>query len=376
MKKPALLFVALALTLTVMPASGSASPIADDTPYGREDNALGTLRWLPRNAIEKPAANQFRLVVVYDGSLNDAGQPIPMKAKGAFGVKIFTTSVLDLKMKGHSAKVSDLRQFTGQSGIPPQVDESFAGLAGDVRDGACSKLSTPGAFSQAYSTSRQFFFPGTTPYQPISAPGTCETVDASVEVRDANGNLTGFNTTVTNHVPGFYVDFEWPTRPLPQLGGSRFLAEVWYGGAYDSSGDPGPFPNGVDASGASKSVGSPGDYDATYSFTANPGGAGPACTDWGVPDQAGTWADVTVNVPAAAKKVTFKLFPKGDWDIIVLDPDGTKGIAGNWMGSDEQLVVPASGANNIPELIPGNFTFRGCNFSGEQTVMGAVIIEY
>lgn len=373
MRKIAPLFLVLALAVGTLGSPASAS--RDDTPYGREDNALGTLRWLPKNALEAPtAANRYRLVVIYDRSLDANGQPIALKAKGTFGVKIFTTSQLDLKMKAHSPFVGDLKTLSGQPGLPAQADETFAGVYGDVRDGACSKAGTS-AFSAAYSTSRTFFHAGTSPYAAASGAGFCEQVTASTEVRDANGNVIGFDTTVKTHVPGFWIDFEWPTRPLPQLGGSRFMAEVWYGGVYDSSGDPGPFPNGVDTSGASKSVGSPGDYAQTVSFSATPGGTGPSCTDWGTPDQPGTWADYKVTVPPTATKVTFRLFPKGDWDLIVLDPEGTKGISGNWAGSDETLVVPASGTNNIPELIPGEFTMRACNFTGEQTILGSVTIE-
>ena len=378
MRKSALVVAALALTLAIVPAVGSASPVGDSTPYGREDNAIGTLRWLPRNANEKPTgANVSRLVVVYDTSRDEAGASIPLKAKGAFGVKMFTTNQVDVKMKGHSAKVGDLNTFTGQS-LPAQANETAIAVYGDVRDGACSKAGTP-AFSAAYSTTRTFFHAGSTPYAPVTAPGVCEIVDSSTEVRDASGQLLGFTTTATNHVPGFYVDVEWATRTV--TGGlatnAHLLAEIWYGAAYDSAGDPGPFPNGVDTTGASKSVGSPGDYDAVYTFTANPGGTGAACVDTTGSDigAPGSWMDVKIQVPADAKKLTFSLFPKGDWDLKIIDPDGTERVSGWAGGFREQVIAPGSGSQAFPEIIPGEYTMRACNFTGEMSTFGAVIIE-
>ncbi|HEX9891526.1 MAG TPA: hypothetical protein VGB28_05645 [Actinomycetota bacterium] len=360
-----------ALALGSLPAA--ATP--DLTPYGREDNALGTMRWLPRNANEKAPTNQFRLVVVYDTSITETGAPMPLKVRGAFGVKIFTTSA-NLRMKNHASSVGDLKTLTGQANLGP-VDEVFAGVYGDVRDGTCSKLET-GGFSQAYSTPRSFFHPGTEPYAPVSAPGTCEVVDASDAVLDQDGNVTGYQTTVTNHVPGFWIDVDWPTVNANVLGTGRSAAEVWYGGAYDSTGDPGPFPNGVDTTGASKSLGGPGDYQ-TLSFTANPGAIGDPCD--GIPDQpavgalAGSWQEIKVQVPDTATKVTFMLFPKGDWDLTVYNPDGLKRTSGGWTTLSETVIAPASGTANFPSLVAGEYRMLACNYSGEQTILGGVMIE-
>jgi hypothetical protein len=371
----AVLPAALLLSLPIAPATG-----ADLTPYGREDNALGTLRWLPRNALETAPAGQFRLVVAYDTSLNEAGAAIPLKAKGAFGAKIFHRSH-NLTMTNHSAMVQDLKQFSGQTGLPAQVDQNLIAVAGDVRDGTCSKLSNPATFSQAYSTSRFFFHPGQTAYVPVSAGGTCEEVTDSVEVRNPETQeLLGFNTAVTNHVPGFWIDVSWPTfaSPLGILGQpARSGAEVWYGAAYDSAGDPGPFPNGVDTTGASKSLGAPADTTQTFSFTANPGGTGGACVDTTGGDIGadGSWQDVKIQVPPGSTKVTFRLSPIGDWDLIVINPDDLKKISGNSPPMDETSVAPGTGTPNFPELVPGEYTMRACNFAGETTIFGSVTIE-
>jgi hypothetical protein len=318
------------------------------------------------------------MVVVYDSSINEAGAAIPLKAKGAFGAKIFTGSH-NLAMQGHSAHVQDLRQFSGQSGIPAQVDQTFIAVAGDVRDGACSKLATPGAFSQAYSTTRTFFHPGQTPYAPVSEPGTCEEVTASNEVRHPETQeLLGFNTAVTNHVPGFWIDVTWPVINTVVLGQGRTAVEVWYGAAYDNAGDPGPFPNGVDTTGASKSIGGPGDF-TTLSFTAGPGAIGDPCDGLpdqpAVPAQPGSWQEIKVQVPPTATKVTFMLFPKGDWDLTVYDPDGLKRTSGGWAALSETVIAPASGTANFPAIIPGEWRMLACNFSGEQTILGGVMIE-
>ena len=219
---------------------------------------------------------------------------------------------------------------------------------------------------------------------PFIFRSACEVVDSSTQVLDGSGKVVGFDTTVTNHVPGFWIDVEWLTRAIPQgLGTGYLAAEVWYGTVYDNTGDPGPFPSGVDTSGASKSIGTPGDYTATYAFTANPGGTGAECVNTGgvgvgTPS---SWQDVKVQVPANAKKVTFRLFPKGDWDLLIFNPDGLKRTSGAFGGIHEQSVAPATTSNanasspNFPELIPGEYTMRACNFTGEPNTFGGVIIE-
>lgn len=370
----------IGLALGLLPA---ASGTAGASPVGGDTNPLGSLYWLPDNANEKGSvpANRYRLVVAYDRSLNAAGQPTPLLGKGPFGVKF--TAASDITMTNHSTRVTDLKSVTGRPEADV-LDQNAMGVAGDVRDGACSKVTEP-TFSQAYSTTRSFFFPGQTPYAPVSAPGTCETVDSSVEVRDANDVVVGFQTTVTNHVPGFWIEVNWPEHALTvpvlnqPLFGGRQQAEVFYGSFFDTGGDNGNWYQVADTTGTSTSVGSPGQYDYTFTLTANPGaGSNPLgsdpCNSLGAPSQAGTWADVKVQVPQGTTKAVFKLFFHGDWDLRVIDPLGRIGDNGFFVGSEETETVPTAGSGNIPTLEPGEFTIRGCNPSGEPTIRGAVIL--
>jgi hypothetical protein len=365
MRKLVLLSLLVSLVAVLAPASVGA------TPFGGETNPIGSLRWLPDNANEKGqvGANQFRLAVVYDYSLDTQGKPIaPLLAKGAFGVKFYTTSAADLRMVEHSESVISLGDVGGDPVGP--VDEVFMGVAGDVRDSSCPQAGVSPA-SAAYSTTRTFFHAGSSPYQPVTGPGACEVVDATTPVSG------GFNTTVTTHVPGFWIDVTWPTRTVPAAGTGRLMADVWYGALYDTEGEEGDFYETADAEGDSKSVGSPGEYDATFSFSGTPGAVGEPCP--GFPGQtdapAGTFQEVKVSVPADATKVTFKLFPKGDWDLRVVDPSGNVGDSGAFGGLDETEVVPSNGNGNIPELVPGEFTMRACNYTGEPATFGAVNIE-
>jgi len=358
-----------ALGLAAVPASAGR---LDQTPYGLEDNPIGTIGWLPANANESAPGGQSRLIVVFDRSLDDAGAPIALKAKGTFGAKFFTTNP-DVRMAGHSPDVTSLDDV--DPNLAP-ADPAFMGVAGDVRSGACSKAGTA-SFSEAYTTTRSFFHAGTEPYAPVSEPGTCEVVDDSVEIVDGQGNILGYQTTVSNHVPGFWVDVTWPTRPLPIGGGGYALADVYYGTLYDTAGEDGEWYTTADAQGQGTSTGSPGDYSALYRFTAGPGATGAECVDTtgegiGAPD---SWEDVKVVVPANATKVTFRLFPKADWDLIVINPDGIRRVSGDVGGFDEEIVAPASGTANFPDLVPGEYTMRGCNFTGEQSVLGGVIIQ-
>lgn len=365
---------ALVAALGAAPASAVRAP---STPYGMESNPLGTIHWLPANANETTPAGVDRLVVVYDQSIDEAtGDTIPLLAKGPFGVKFFTSSP-DPRMVGHSASITSLDDV--DANLAP-ADPAFMGVAGDVRDGDCAKAGTE-AFSAAYSTTRSFFHPGETVYEPISAPGTCEVVDDSQPVLDANGALIGYNTTVTNHVPGFWIDVNWPTRDVSvpvfgSLSSGYLMGELWYGSLFDTAGEDGEWYAVADTTGQSTSIGGPGDYDQVLSFTANPGGLGPSCTAYPqVPDVEDTFDEVKIDVPAEATKVTFRLFPKSDWDLIVLNPLGEKKISGDSLGFDEQVVAPATGSQNFPELAPGEYTMRACNFSGETTIVGGVIIE-
>jgi hypothetical protein len=368
------------LMLGLSPAMTTA---AAASPAGGDTNPLGTLSWLPDNAIEKPQVGQgrSRLVVVYDRSLNATGQPANLLAKGPFAAKFFAAS--DVTMVAHSPHLSDIKTATGQPQADP-VDQAFLGVAGDVRDGACSKLGQP-TFSAAYSTTRSFFHAGANAYAPISGVGTCERVDSSVPVTDGSGNITGYQTRVTNFVPGFWIDVVWPehNQTVPvfgQLFGGRQQAEVFYGALFDTAGQDGEWYETGDTTGTSTSVGSPGQYDITFSLTANPGaGSHPTnssdpCSSLGPPSQPGTWTDLKVNIPAGTTKAVFKLFPHGDWDMVVFDPNGRRATAGFFTGSEETETVPSAGAGNIPDLVPGEFTIRGCNAAGEPTIRGAVIL--
>jgi hypothetical protein len=372
------LVVGLALGLTPAVTSAAAA-----SPAGGDTNPLGSLSWLPDNANEKSqvAAGRSRLVVVYDRSLNAAGQPTTLLGKGPFGAKFFAAS--DVSMVDHSPRVSDLKTVTGQPQAD-QLDQVVMGVAGDVRDGACSLLGQP-TFSAAYSTTRAFFHQGATPYAPISGVGTCERVDSSVASMDDAGNTIGYLTTVTNFVPGFWIDVVWPehNQDVPLAGrlvGGHQQSEIFYGSFFDTGGEDGDWYEVGDTTGTSTSVGAPGHYDITFSLTANPGaGSHPTnsndpCSSLGAPSQPGTWADIKVNVPPGTTKAVFKLFPHGDWDLIVIDPDGRRATNGYFVGSEETETVPSSGGGNIPDLVPGEFTIRGCNAAGEPTVRGAVIL--
>ncbi len=374
---------ALVVGLTFGMTTAVTAPVAA-SPAGGDTNPLGSLSWLPDNANEKSevGAGRSRLVVVYDRSLNATGQPAALLGKGPFGAKFFAAS--DVTMVAHSPRLTDLKTVTGQSQAD-QLDQVVMGVAGDVRDGACSNLGQ-GTFSAAYSTTRSFFHSGTTPYAPISGVGTCERVDSSVASLDGAGSVTGYVTRVTTFVPGFWIDVVWPehNQTVPAVGqllGGRQQAEIFYGSFFDTGGENGDWYEVADTTGTSTSVGSPGQYDITFSLTANPGaGSNPLnssdpCSSLGPPaSPPGTWADIKVNIPPGTTKAVFKLFPHGDWDLIVIDPQGRRATNGFFVGSEETETVPSSGSGNIPDLVPGEFTVRGCNPGGEPTVRGAVIL--
>ncbi|MGH2691128.1 MAG: hypothetical protein ACRDHM_01340 [Actinomycetota bacterium] len=237
--------VAIPLVLVALAALAPANA-ASAAPAGPETNPLGTLTWLPNNTNQTPPAGLHRLVVIYDRSLNAAGKPSALLANGAFGVKITTTSP-DLRMKAHSPRVGSV---AGTGGI----DEILLAVEGDTRDGACSKAGTSG-FSEAFSSTRLFVYPGSSPYQPQNGPGACEVVNSSTRVSG------GFETRVTTHVPGFWIDVEWPTPddPLGPGGGGDLLTDVWYEAVYDTGGQSGEFYQTSDAAGTSRSIGSPED---------------------------------------------------------------------------------------------------------------------
>jgi hypothetical protein len=228
MRKLTVSLVLLALA-TLAPA-GTAVAV----PAGPETNPVGSLRWLPSFTNAKPAAGLNRLVVVYDRSLNSAGKPAALFAKGPFALRIGSTSP-GLRMKGHSPGVGSIDE-AGPLG------EAVIAVHGDVRDGDCAEAGSP-AFSAAYSSTRSFLHNGSTPYEPESGPGACEVVDSSTR------SGSGFQTRVTTYVPGFWVDVQWSSSaPTPQ---------VWYEALYDSQGENGPFYTTSDSAGASTSIQGP-----------------------------------------------------------------------------------------------------------------------
>jgi hypothetical protein len=352
MRKIAIPLVLLALA-TLAPAGTAAA-----APAGPEANPVGTLRWLPDNTNETQPAGLHRLVVIYDRSLNAAGKPSTLLTKGAFGLKIASSSP-DLEMKAHSPGVGSL----GDEGAPPEIDEAFMGVHGDVRDGACSSVGTSG-FSAAFTRTRTFVHPGSSPYQPQNGPGACEVVDSSTQVSG------GFQTKVTTHVPGFWIDVDWPTHEdeVGSGGSAHLLADVWYTAVYDTAGEDGDFYETSDAAGASRSLGSPGDYDLTFTAAARPGAVGPPCGEYPsqVPAAAPeTYQEIKVQVPAGAKDVTVRLFPHADWDLVVIDPAGESDISGRGPGLAESVTMKA---------VAGEWTIRACNFAGEPAVLGGVIL--
>lgn len=217
-------------------AVAPASPAAAH-PTGPETNPVGSLQWLPNFTNEKPAKGLHRLVVVYDRSLNSAGKPADLLAKGAFALRIGSTSP-GLRMKGHSPRVSSI----DDSGAPGALDEVVIAVHGDVRDGDCEEAGTS-SFSAAYSSTKTFFHPGHLPYEPQSGPGACEIVDSSTR------SGSGFQTRVTTYVPGFWIDVQWSSSgPTPQ---------IWYEAVYDTQGEDGAFYRTADSAGASTSVQGP-----------------------------------------------------------------------------------------------------------------------
>lgn len=230
----------LPLALLVLAALAPVRTAAS-APAVPETNPVGTLRWLPDNTNETPPPGMHRLVVIYDRSIDAAGKPSSLLAKGAFGLK-FATGSPDFRMKSHSPAVESLSDSGGPSMSP--LDEAFAAVAGDVRDGDCSRAGTS-AFSAAFTSTKIFIHYGPTPYVPQSGPGACEVVSSSIPVAG------GFQTRVTTHVPGFWIDIDWPGAT------GQLLAEVWYEAAFDTQGESGAFYQTADAAGTSRSVGRP-----------------------------------------------------------------------------------------------------------------------
>jgi hypothetical protein len=224
------------LMLAALVPTGAASA----APAGPETNPVGTIMWLPPNTNQgsQVPQGQNRLVVIYDRSLDLAGKPADLLANGAFGLKTVSNSP-GLRMKNHSPHVDSIDDAGGDQLDP--LDEVFAGVQGDIRDGDCDEAGTSG-FSAAFSTTRTFLHQGATPYQAQNGPGACEVVEASA------GSPGAFQTRVTTYVPGFWIDFAGATGP----GGGP--AQVWYTAVYDTEGESGEFYETADSAGSSRTV--------------------------------------------------------------------------------------------------------------------------
>jgi hypothetical protein len=283
-------------------------------------------------------------------------------------MKFFTTAVagadgqtMPVQMVGHSPFVTTLETL----GFPGDVSRAFAGVAGDVRDADCADAGTD-AFSAAYSTTRTV----AAPYEPQD----CETIDETII--DGEGEVIGH--VVTTHVPGFWVDLEWPLAASAlETTPGHALPEVWYGAVYDTDGTAtGDWYTEVDDAGQSASVFSPGQYLEVFSLSATPGGmAEPECHAWIPENVPNSFDQITLTVSdeqvatlqaAGAKGFTVALYPKLDWDLFVDAPGGQSGSAGNFV-AHESIDFP---------LRAGDYRIRGCNFAGEPEVHGAVVVRY
>jgi hypothetical protein len=92
---------------------------------------------------------------------------------------------------------------------------------------------------------------GSAPYQAQSGPGACEVVDSSAPISG------GFQTVVTTHVPGFWIDIELPAGAPSAASIEEMHHEIWYAAVYDTEADSGEFYETSDAAGQSRSVGDP-----------------------------------------------------------------------------------------------------------------------
>ena len=333
-----------------------ALPVAP-APLGLpETNPIGTMKWLPVDANERPTGGSvYRLVVVYDHSLDpDTGEPTDLLASGPWGMKLFSNSVAGwnlevpaIELRNHSSHVSSL----DDAGLPPelqQVDEAFIGLSGDVSDADCDDAGTS-AFSAAYSTTRSFFHAGSDPYAAATGPGVCEVVDSSIAVEDDDGNVIGFTTTVTNHVPGFWFDVYWPYEIDPaaaEQGNGHTLSEIWYG-ALPGFGSTNPTDYEEAAStGLSPTLRGPGDYIQRYTlFDDAPNPAFPC-------NGSGHTVQFTVpEVPDKANAIRVDLYPIGDWDLQI-----DEATSGNF-SVNESVILDSFNEGDVLNI-------EGCNFAG------------
>lgn len=350
------LTAAAALTLGLVPATGAVASLgfpaleaAAPEPVP-ETNPIGTMKWLPVVANERPTGFQnFRLVVLYDHSLDpDTGEPTDLQADGPWGMKVASNSVTDstgllpaIKLVGHSEHVSSL----DDAGLPPEleaVDRAFMGLAGDVRDGDCANVADgdPSDLSYAYSTT-------------FTLPGDVAAADCQVVKSQQTDPQTGevISTTITEYVPGFWFDVNWPyeTDLLGGGGDGHTLSELWYGampGFNDS--DPTAFAEATET-GLGETLRGPGDYIERHILSDSDPNPEFPC------DGSGHTVPFTVPaVPKGAKGIQADLYPLGDWDLQI--SGDASGESGNSHVSESVRILKVSEGQA--------FDIEGCNFSG------------
>lgn len=359
--------VAFVVGFTAPPAGVSPDDLDWSVPgHAQENNPVGSLNWLPPNANEAGDVGfgEQRMIVLYDHSLDADGAPTDLIAAGPFGMKISTTALVHvstgepfpLTMVDQSPFVSTLE--TGQ-GAPDGADDYFMGVAGDVRDGACSNLED----GDATDMSTAF----TTTFTTTNESATPQLDECQLASTTDNGDGT-FTHTITTYVPGFWVDVKWrlDTPPLDNTGYT--FAEVWYSAMVDTDGEDGEFYETADTIGQSTSTGGPHNFDLTLTLTANPGGMSlPECYDWTPQNVPGSVDERTIDLSQyAGSEISVGLWNKGDWDLFVEGPDGGGGNGGGglmvgevWEGS----------------FTPGDWTIRGCNFAGEYEVLVTIGID-
>ncbi|MBW3662883.1 MAG: hypothetical protein KY469_07265 [Actinobacteria bacterium] len=350
--------VALVVGFTAPSTDVSVDELGWSVPgHAQETDPVGSLNWLPPNANEEvPAFDEHRLIVTYDESLGLDGE---LLAKGAFGLKFSTTALMDvgtgdpfpLTMLRHSPHVSSLE--SGQ-GAPDGADDYFMGVSGDVRDGDCANLAEgPDALSYAYSTT--FTVSGDV------AAEDCQVIED--QATDVDGNIV--STTITEYVPGFWIDVRWGTEINPLGESGHHLAEVWYSAMFDTDGEDGEFYATSDDTGSSRSVGGPLHFDLSFTMSATPGGmSGPECYDW-IPENApGSVTEQTVDLSGySGKTITIKLWNKLDWDLFVDDAAASGG--GGAIAEETHFAA----------FEPREWDLRGCNFAGEHEVLVTITID-
>lgn len=312
-------------------AFGFTAAPAADTTTARPDalaqaatNPIGTLSWLPKIANEKATGTDIhRLVVVYDNSRDAAsGADVPLIAKGAWGAKFFTDSVVapfhndpatTLTLAGHSSFVKSL----DDAGAPTNLgdaDKAFVGVTGNVLDATCDRVADgdPSDFSAAYTTT--FTVPGDV------APAACQLVKSKT-TDPATGTVT--STTLTQYVPGFWIDVRWPYEaenlPIGNPGQpGHTLAQVWYGAAPGFS-TSAPNPAWFAAPGTSETVRNPGQHFFRQTVVAPLSGAGQVDSCQGNSSQPDSFETINFTVPAErpSDRLRIDLYPQGDWDLEV-----------------------------------------------------------